>query len=92
MKAIADFVIAFLDLLEAEGRTLKKAVMRVGTSILMLLVALMFLLAAVGFFLVGMYQYLISQFPSSPVAALALAGLSLLMALVITGIAHWRTR
>jgi hypothetical protein len=51
----------------------------------------MFLLAATGFFLMGMYQYFITQV-APPVAAMALAGLSLLIAFIIAGIAHWRTR
>jgi ABC-type antimicrobial peptide transport system permease subunit len=91
MKAIADFIIAFLDLLEAEGRTLRRSVMRVGWSLLLMLIAAFLVLAAAGFFLAGIYQYLSSQF-APPVTALLLSFLSLLLALIIAGIAHRRTR
>ena len=91
MKVIADFIIAFLDLLEAEGRTLRKAVMRVGWGLLLLFIAALLVLVAAGFFLVGIYQYLSSQF-APPVTALLLSFLSLLLAFIIAGIAHWRAR
>ena len=91
MKTIADFIIAFLDLLEAEGRILRRAVMHVGWGLALLLVACVLVLASAGFFLVGIYLHLASQF-SPPVAALLVSLLTLLLALVIAGIAHWRTR
>jgi hypothetical protein len=91
MKAIADFIIAFFDLLEAEGRTLRRVVMRIGFSFVLLLVAALLFLAAAGFFLAGIYQYLTSQF-TSPAAALLISLLSLLLALIFAGIAHWRAR
>jgi hypothetical protein len=91
MKAIADFIIAFFDLVEAEGRTLRRAIMRVGSGLLLLLIAAFLALASAAFFLVGMYQYFSSQF-TSPVAALLLSGLALLLAFIIAALARWRTR
>ncbi len=91
MKVLADFIIAFFDLLEAEGRTLRRAVMQVVLCMVLLLIAALLSLAAAGFFLVGMYQYL-SLYIAPPFAALVLACVSLLLGLIVAGIAHWRTR
>lgn len=91
MKAIADFIIAFFDLVEAEGRTLRQAIIRTGWGLLLLLIAALLVLSAAGFFLLGMYQYFSAQF-ASPVAALLLSALTLLLALFIAAVAHWRTR
>jgi hypothetical protein len=91
MKAIAELIIAFIDLLEAEGRTLRGAVVRVGWGLALLLIAALLILIAVGFFLVGVYQYLSSQF-TTPLAALVTSLVTLLLALIIAGIAHWRMR
>ncbi len=91
MKAIADFIIAFFDLLEAEGRTLRKAVMHICMGIILLVIAALLLLAAMGFFLVGLYQYLSLQ-TTTPIASLMVACFSLALAFIVAGIAHWRTR
>jgi len=91
MKAIADLIIAFFDLLEAEGRTLRRAVMRLGWGLMLLVVAAFMILAAAGFFLMGIYQYFSSQY-TSQVAALLLSFLSLMLAFIIVGIAYWRNR
>ena len=91
MKGIADLIIAFFDLLEAEGRTLRRAVMRLGWGLMLLVVAAFMLLAAAGFFLMGIYQYFSSQY-TPLVAALLLSFLSLVMAFIIAGIAYWRNR
>jgi hypothetical protein len=91
MKAIAELIIAFFDLLEAEGRTLRGAVVRVGWGLALLLIAALLILIAVGFFLGGVYQYLSSQF-TTPLAALITSSVTLLLALIIAGIAHWRIR
>jgi len=91
MKAIAELIIAFFDLLEAEGRTLRRAVMRLGWGLMLLVVAAFMILAAAGFFLMGIYQYFSSQY-TSPVAALLLSFLSLMLAFIIAGISYWRNR
>ena len=91
MKAIADFIIAFLDLLEAEGRTLRRAVMRVGWGLACILIASLLALASAGFFLMGIYLHFAAQF-SPPTAALLVSLVTVVLALVIAGIAYGRTR
>lgn len=91
MTGIADFIIAFLDLLEAEGRALRRAVMRLGWGLAFMLLAVLLLLAAAVFSLMGMYLFFASQF-SPALAALLVSCITLLLALIIAGIAHWRTR
>jgi len=91
MKAIADLIIAFFDLLEAEGRTFRRAVMRLGWGLMLLVIAAFMILAAAGFCLMGIYQYFASQY-STPAAALLLSSLSLVLAIIIVGIAYWGNR
>jgi predicted anti-sigma-YlaC factor YlaD len=90
LTTLLDIATAFLHLLEVEGRILKRAVMNVGWALACVGVATLLVLAAAGFFLAGIYQYLAAQM--SPAAASLLASLlAFLLALVFAGIAKWRT-
>ncbi|MFA5072435.1 MAG: hypothetical protein WC539_00830 [Nitrospirota bacterium] len=60
IKTIADFIISFFDLVEAEGRTFRRAIMKLCGSLLLLVLAGFLLMAAAGFFLTGMYSFLTS--------------------------------
>ena len=76
---LSDFVIAFLDLMEAEGRTLKTASIRVGWSMAFITLAAVFILVATSSFLWGVYQLLI-MVVSPPAAAMLIALAALLLA------------
>jgi Na+-transporting NADH:ubiquinone oxidoreductase subunit NqrD len=90
ITAILDLVTAFLHVLEGEGRLLRRSVMRLGWAVACLATAALLVLAAAGFLLLGLYQYLISQM--SPVAADFLVSLSaFVLALIFLGLAKWRT-
>ncbi|MFZ3065436.1 MAG: hypothetical protein WA277_09160 [Nitrospirota bacterium] len=90
LTTILDIATAFLHLLEAEGRILKRAMMKVGWALAFVGVAFLLVLAAAGFFLAGMYQYLAAQM--SPAAASLLVSLmAFVLALIFAGIAKWRT-
>jgi hypothetical protein len=91
ISSITDLVIAFFELVEAEGRTLRRAIMRLGWGLALMLLAVLLVLAAAGFFLMGVYLYLAAQYSPS-MAALLVSGIALLVALIIAGIAHRRTR
>jgi protein-S-isoprenylcysteine O-methyltransferase Ste14 len=91
MTSIADFVIAFFNLLEAEGRVLRRSVMRLGWGLAFIVLAMLLLLAAAVFFLLGVYFYFAATSTPSA-AALLVSGIALLLALVIAGIAYGRTR
>ena len=90
LTTLLDIATAFLRLLEAEGRMLKRAVMNVGWALARVGVASLLVLAAAGFFLTGIYQYLAAQM--SPAAASLLVSLmAFLLAPISAGIAKWRT-
>jgi len=90
LTTLLDIGTVFLRLLEAEGRMLKRTVMNVGWALAFVGVASLLVLAAAGFFLAGIYQYLATQM--SPAAASLLASLlALVLALIFAGIAKWRT-
>lgn len=86
LTIILDMYTLMLRMLEAEGRTLRRAIMNVGWGLAFVAVAFLLVLVAAGFFLLGIYQYLASQL--SPVAAsLLVALLALMLALIFAGIA-----
>lgn len=88
---ISDLIIAFFDLLEAEGRALRESTMQVGLGLATVLLAMLIGVVAVGFFLWGMYQFIL-MWVTPAVAALLMALLALLLALLVLGIARWLTR
>ena len=81
---LSDFVIAFLDLMEAEGRTLKQATMRVGWGMAFITLSAIFILIAGGFLLWGIYQQLITI--TTPATAAILIALSALILAGISGL------
>ncbi len=89
LTTLLDIAASFLRLLEAEGRTLKRAVMNVGWALAFVAVASLLVLAAAGFFLAGIYQYLAAQM-SPAAASLLVSLLAFLLALIFARIAKWR--
>ena len=90
LTTLLDIATAFLRLLEAEGRILKRAVMNVGWALAFVGVASLLVLVGAGFFLAGIYQYLAVQM-SPAAASLLVSLLAVLLALIFAGIAKWRT-
>jgi|MudIll2142460700_1097286.scaffolds.fasta_scaffold144711_2 hypothetical protein len=89
LTTLLDIATAFLHLLEAEGRMLKRAVMKVGWALACVGVASLLVLAASGFFLAGIYQYLAAQV--TPAAASILVSLlTLVLALIFASLAPYR--
>lgn len=78
---LSDFVIAFLDLMEAEGRTLKAASIRVGWGMAFIILASVLILVASSSFLWGVYLLLITLV-SPPAAAMLIALVALMLAAV----------
>ena len=91
LTTILDIVTAFLHLLEREGRNLRRSVMRLGWAVAFIAMASLLVLAAAGFLLLGIYQYLASQ-TSPAVAALLVSLLAFVLALIFAGIAKWQIR
>ena len=87
LTIILDIATGMLRLLEAEGRILRRSIMRVGWSIAFIAIASVLVLAAAGFLLVGIYQYLAAQM--SPAAASLLVSLpALVLAAIFAGIVN----
>lgn len=77
-------MIAFFDLLEAEGRALRRNTLRTGAGLMLLAVSGLLALTGVGFLIWALYGWLGTQF-TQPQAA-ALTGLAVMG---ITGILLW---
>ncbi len=91
ITTILDIVTAFLHVLEGEGRILRRSVMRLGWALAGIVIASLLGLAAAGFLLLGIYQYLTSQVSPSA-AALLVSLLTFVLALIFAGLAKWQTR
>lgn len=90
VTTLLDIATRFLRVLQAEGRMLKKAVISVVWALAFVGVASLLVLAASGFFLSGIYQYLAAWI--SPAAASLLVSLPALgLALLFAGLAKWWT-
>lgn len=91
ITTILDIITALLHILETEGRILRRSVMRLGWALAFMVVASLLTLAAAGFFLLAIYQYVAAQM-SPVVASLAVSFLALVLALLFAGLAKSRTR
>jgi hypothetical protein len=91
LTTLLDIATTFLRVLEAEGRILKREVMNVGWALAFVGVASLLVLAAAGFFLTGIYQYLAAQM-SPAAASLLVSLLAFVLALTFAGIAKWRVK
>jgi hypothetical protein len=76
MNAVADLVIALIELLEAEGRALRRAMLDTGVGLGLIVVASLFALAGLGLCFWSAYLYLVTLL-GQPLAALATGVLTL---------------
>ena len=90
LSTLLDIVTSVLNLLEAEGRLLRRAVMRLSWTLAYLIIAFFLLLLSAGFFLAGIYQHLASQL-SPAASSLIVSLLALVLAMVFAGIAKCRS-
>ncbi len=91
MRSLVELSIALLELLEAEGRSLRKATMNTGRALVLLFAAGLFLIAGAGLLAWALYQHLLTL--TTP--ALSAAGVGLLVLLlggVLLWLSHWRSR
>jgi len=90
LTMLLDIGTAFLRLVEAEGRMLKRAVMNTAWALACVGAAFFLVLVAALFFLAGIYQYLAAE--TSPAAAsLIVSLLAFVLALIFAGVAKRRT-
>lgn len=81
LRSLSDYLIAVLDLLEAEGRSAKRNVYAVATAIAVFILGTTLLAGAAGFLITALYLGLISVW--SPAWVALLCGLLLLVTGVI---------
>ena len=85
LTTLLDIATDFLRLLQAEGRMLRRSVMNTAWVLAFIGISSLLVLAASGFLLAGIYQYLAAQM--SPAAASMLVTFpALLLALIFAGI------
>jgi hypothetical protein len=90
LSTLLDIAMSFLRLLQAEGRVLRRAVMETAWALAFVGITSLLVLAASGFLLAGIYQYLATQM--SPAAASILVTFpALVLALIFAGIVKWWT-
>lgn len=81
LKGLSDFVIALVELLEAEGRSAKRNVYAVVTAVGIFALGIMLLAGSVGFLVAGLYMGLATELHPAWVATIC--GIVLLLAGVI---------
>lgn len=77
LRALSDYVIAMLELLEAEAKNAQKGLVKLGISLTLVSVAGLLLLAAAAFFVWSLYIYLLTVMAAAP--ATLICGLLLLV-------------
>ena len=87
LRALSDFVISLLELLEAESRSLRKGVVTLGTSLVFVSLAGFILFFALAFLIWSLYQALTPLLPAAVVSLLC--GLTLL---ILAGVCLWIAR
>ena len=91
MKSLADLAIALADLVEAEGRSLRRNIVRVGNSLTLIAIAVLLAAAGAGMLLWALYQSLAAAVGSALGALLTgLAGL--IAAVILSWIAALNAR
>ena len=86
MNALAELAIALLELLEAEGRALRRSLMRTGAGLGLIVTAVILAVTGFGLCLWSGYLYL-GTVLEPPLAALATGGLTLGLSAILLWIA-----
>lgn len=91
INTLIHIVVLLLDRVEAEARALRRAIADLGWALAFISVAAVLLLVAAGFFLWGLYQFIV-LYTSPIMAALLLAFVTLVLAAIAAGFAVRRVR
>ncbi|HEX3359229.1 MAG TPA: hypothetical protein VHS31_19785 [Tepidisphaeraceae bacterium] len=87
LESIANMMIATMDLVEAEGRSLHKQLVRLATAMGLMIIGLLLALLGIGFLLYGFFC-LVAQQMSAPAAAVVFGT----VAVCIAGGVVWTAR
>jgi len=90
-SGLSDYLIAILELLEAEGRSFKKEALKVAYSLGFILVGMGLLLLSFAYFLWAFNAMLLDVYTQS-VASFMTAGLGLGISLMVLGLAKWKSK
>lgn len=82
MSGVAELILSFCDLLEAEGRVLRINIMRIARGCLILTLGIAFGGAALIFFVASAYEWLLTIFSKTATLAI-MGGICLLIAIVL---------
>ncbi|MFA9476711.1 hypothetical protein ACERK3_00250 [Phycisphaerales bacterium AB-hyl4] len=77
MKAISEFIVRVMDLLEAEGRAAKRAIFRLFAALLVMVAVLALMLTAGAFFIVAIFLVLSELL--TPAGTFAVMGAAMLL-------------
>ncbi|MDD5773603.1 MAG: hypothetical protein PHX78_09090 [bacterium] len=80
----------FLRFIEMEEKIIKKKIMNLIWALAFIVISALLVLAASGFFLLGIYQYLTAQMPPAA-ASILVSILSVILALIFACLAKCRT-
>lgn len=84
MKKLADIAIALADLAEAEGRLLRRNIIRLGNSLVLVAISILLAAAGAGMLLWALYQSMAAA--TGPVMGAFLTGLA---GLIGAGLLSW---
>ncbi|WP_457750070.1 phage holin family protein [Sulfurimonas sp.] len=87
--SIAQYTIALLELFEAEGRNLKKEVVKTGVLLGFIFLGFSILFVSVIFLLWGIYSFFITIM-SPAWAGVSISGICFIIAVMIFGIVKWQ--
>ena len=86
MEFLTDVIISLLDLLEAEGRSLKKNVLRLGLAVALYIVAGVLLITGALLLLAGLHSILAARFGATA-AHFATGGMTVTLAAIVFAVA-----
>jgi len=90
-SGLSDYIIAILELFEAEGRALKKETLKVGYSLGFILTGIGVLLISMGY-LLWAFNGVLSDAYGKNLGSLITAGIGFVMSFILLLVAKWLSR
>jgi len=90
-SGLSDYIIAILELFEAEGRALKKETVKLGYSLGLVLAGIGALLISVGYLLYAFHGFLADSYGQN-LGSLMTAGIGFIMSVLFLVMAKWLSR
>lgn len=87
--SLSKYIIALLELLEAEGRNFKSQVIKTGISLGLIFLGFSILFIAVLFLMWGVYSFFVTIM-NPAWAGVSIFGICFIVAIIIFGVAKWQ--